>query len=223
MITSVKSLLASIDKNYAPVVFANSFGAEDMVLTDLIGKYFSNIDMFTLDTGRLPEETYSLVKEVEDRYSINVRIYFPESAAVEKYTAQNGPNGFYNSIDARKACCHIRKVEPLKRALSGKGAWVTGLRRDQAPTRKDIGESEFDIDNGLQKINPLLNWNLSDVWAYLKEFNVPYNALHDKGYTSIGCAPCTRAITPGEDVRAGRWWWENPETKECGLHLKNRS
>ncbi len=223
MITSVKSLLASIDKNYAPVVFANSFGAEDMVLTDLIGKYFSNIDMFTLDTGRLPEETYSLVKEVEDRYSINVRIYFPESAAVEKYTTQNGPNGFYNSIDARKACCHIRKVEPLKRALRGKGAWVTGLRRDQAPTRKDIGESEFDIDNGLQKVNPLLNWNLSDVWAYLKEFNVPYNALHDKGYTSIGCAPCTRAITPGEDVRAGRWWWENPETKECGLHLKNRS
>lgn len=223
MITSVKSLLASIDKNYAPVVFANSFGAEDMVLTDLIGKYFSNIDMFTLDTGRLPEETYSLVKEAEDRYSINIRIYFPESAAVEKYTAQNGPNGFYNSIDARKACCHIRKVEPLKRALSGKGAWVTGLRRDQAITRKDITESEFDIDNGLQKISPLLNWNLSDVWAYLKEFNVPYNALHDKGYTSIGCAPCTRAITPGEDVRAGRWWWENPETKECGLHLKNRS
>ena len=222
MITSVKSLLASIDKNYAPVVFANSFGAEDMVLTDLIGKYFSNIDMFTLDTGRLPEETYSLVKEVENRYSIKVRIYFPESAAVEKYTAQNGPNGFYNSIDARKTCCHIRKVEPLKRALSGKGAWVTGLRRDQAPTRKDIGESEFDIDNGLQKISPLLNWNLSDVWAYLKEFNVPYNALHDKGYTSIGCAPCTRAITPGEDVRAGRWWWENPETKECGIHLKNR-
>lgn len=223
MITSVKSLLASIDKNYAPVVFANSFGAEDMVLTDLIGKYFSNIDMFTLDTGRLPEETYSLVKEAEDRYSINIRIYFPESAAVEKYTAQNGVNGFYNSIDARKACCHIRKVEPLKRALSGKGAWVTGLRRDQALTRKDITESEFDIDNGLQKISPLLNWNLSDVWAYLKEFNVPYNALHDKGYTSIGCAPCTRAITPGEDVRAGRWWWENPETKECGLHLKNRS
>lgn len=223
MIRSVKSLLASTDRNYAPVVFANSFGAEDMVLTDLIGKYFSNIDMFTLDTGRLPEETYSLVKEVEDRYSIKVRIYFPESAAVEKYTTQNGPNGFYNSIDARKACCHIRKVEPLKRALSGKGAWITGLRRDQAPTRKDIGESEFDIDNGLQKISPLLNWNLSDVWAYLKEFNVPYNALHDKGYTSIGCAPCTRAITPGEDVRAGRWWWENPETKECGLHLKNRS
>ena len=223
MITSVKSLLASIDKNYAPVVFANSFGAEDMVLTDLIGKYFSNIDMFTLDTGRLPEETYSLIKEVEDRYSVNVRIYFPESAAVEKYTAQNGPNGFYNSIDARKACCYIRKVEPLKRALNGKGAWVTGLRRDQTPTRKDIAESEFDIDNGLQKISPLLNWNLSDVWTYLKEFNVPYNTLHDKGYASIGCAPCTRAITPGEDVRAGRWWWENPETKECGLHLKNRS
>ena len=222
MITEVKTLLASVHEEYAPVVFANSFGAEDMVLTDLIGQHFPSIDMFTLDTGRLPEETYSLMKEVEDRYHIYIQLYFPESAAVEKYVAQNGPNGFYDSIDARKACCHMRKVEPLKRALSGKCAWITGLRRDQAPTRKDLAESEFDIDNGLQKVSPLLNWSLSDVWAYLKEFNVSYNALHDKGYTSIGCAPCTRAITPGEDVRAGRWWWENPETKECGLHLKNR-
>lgn len=222
MITEVKTLLVSVNEDYPPVVFANSFGAEDMVLTDLIGQHFPGINMFTLDTGRLPEETYTLMKEVEDRYHIHIQLYFPESAAVEKYVAQNGPNGFYGSIDSRKACCHMRKVEPLKRALSGKCAWITGLRRDQAPTRKDIAESEFDIDNGLQKVSPLLNWSLSDVWAYLKEFNVSYNALHDKGYTSIGCAPCTRAITPGEDVRAGRWWWENPETKECGLHLKNR-
>ena len=222
MITEVKTLLVSVNEDYPPVVFANSFGAEDMVLTDLIGQHFPGIDMFTLDTGRLPEETYTLMNEVEDRYHIHIKMYFPESAAVEKYVAQSGPNGFYDSIDARKACCHMRKVEPLKRALSGKCAWITGLRRDQAPTRKDIAESEFDIDNNLQKVSPLLNWSLSDVWAYLNEFNVPYNALHDKGYTSIGCAPCTRAITPGEDVRAGRWWWENPETKECGLHLKNR-
>ncbi len=222
MITEVKTLLVSINEDYPPVVFANSFGAEDMVLTDLIGQHFPGINMFTLDTGRLPEETYTLMNEVEDRYHIHIKMYFPESAAVEKYVAQSGPNGFYDSIDARKACCHMRKVEPLKRALSGKCAWITGLRRDQAPTRKDIAESEFDIDNNLQKVSPLLNWSLSDVWAYLNEFNVPYNALHDKGYTSIGCAPCTRAITPGEDVRAGRWWWENPETKECGLHLKNR-
>ncbi len=222
MITEVKTLLVSVNEDYPPVVFANSFGAEDMVLTDLIGQHFPGINMFTLDTGRLPEETYTLMNEVEDRYHIHIKMYFPESAAVEKYVAQSGPNGFYDSIDARKACCHMRKVEPLKRALSGKCAWITGLRRDQAPTRKDIAESEFDIDNNLQKVSPLLNWSLSDVWAYLNEFNVPYNALHDKGYTSIGCAPCTRAITPGEDVRAGRWWWENPETKECGLHLKNR-
>ncbi len=222
MITEVKTLLVSVNEDYPPVVFANSFGAEDMVLTDLIGQHFPGIDMFTLDTGRLPEETYTLMNEVEDRYHIHIKMYFPESAAVEKYVAQSGPNGFYDSIDARKACCHMRKVEPLKRALSGKCAWITGLRRDQAPTRKDIAESEFDIDNNLQKVSPLLNWSLSDVWAYLNEFNVPYNALHDKGYTSIGCAPCTRAITSGEDVRAGRWWWENPETKECGLHLKNR-
>lgn len=222
MITDVETLLVSVNEDFSPVVFANSFGAEDLVLTDLIGKHFPSIDMFTLDTGRLPEETYTLMKEVEGRYHIHIKMYFPESVAVEKYVAQNGPNGFYDSIDARKACCHMRKVEPLKRALSGKCAWITGLRRDQAPTRKDIAESEFDIDNNLQKISPLLNWSLSDVWAYLNEFNVPYNALHDRGYTSIGCAPCTRAITPGEDVRAGRWWWENPETKECGLHLKNR-
>jgi len=222
MITEVKTLLVSINEDYPPVVFANSFGAEDMVLTDLIGQHFPGINMFTLDTGRLPEETYTLMNEVEIRYHIHIKMYFPESAAVEKYVAQSGPNGFYDSINARKACCHMRKVEPLKRALSGKCAWITGLRRDQAPTRKDIAESEFDIDNNLQKVSPLLNWSLSDVWAYLNEFNVPYNALHDKGYTSIGCAPCTRAITPGEDVRAGRWWWENPETKECGLHLKNR-
>ena len=219
-IEEVNALLDSVGKDYAPVVFANSFGVEDMVLTDLIGKNFSGISMFTLDTARLPEETYSLMKEVEDRYNINTKIYFPESAAVEKYAAENGPNGFYDSIALRKACCFMRKVEPLKRALKGKRAWITGIRRDQAPTRIDLEESEFDADNGLQKISPLLNWGLPDIWTYIKDFNVPYNTLHDKNYSSIGCAPCTRAITPGEDVRAGRWWWEDSETKECGLHLK---
>jgi phosphoadenosine phosphosulfate reductase len=178
--------------------------------------------MFTLDTERLPEETHSLMKEVEDRYNIETKIYFPESVAVEKYVVENGLNGFYDSIAQRKACCFMRKVEPLKRALKDKRAWITGLRRDQALTRRDLEESEFDADNGLQKISPLLNWSLSDVWAYIKDFNTPYNALHDQGYSSIGCAPCTRAITLGEDVRAGRWWWEDPETKECGLHLKDK-
>lgn len=221
-INKVKELLDLANKNYAPVVFANSFGVEDMVLTDLIGQNFPEISMFTLDTGRLPEETYSLMKVVEDRYHINTTIYFPESAAVEKYVAENGPNGFYNSISLRKACCFIRKVKPLKRALKGKRAWITGLRRDQAPTRKSLKESEFDVDNGLHKISPLLDWSLSEIWEYIKDFNVPYNTLHDQGYSSIGCAPCTRSITPGEDIRAGRWWWENPETKECGLHHKGK-
>jgi phosphoadenosine phosphosulfate reductase len=221
-VEKVKALLDSVNKSYTPVIFANSFGAEDMVLTDLIGKNFPNISMFTLDTGRLPEETHSLMKEVEDRYNIETKIYFPEPVAVEKYIAENGLNGFYDSIALRKACCFMRKVEPLKRALKDNRAWITGLRRDQALTRRDLEESEFDADNGLQKISPLLNWSLSDVWAYIKDFNAPYNVLHDQGYSSIGCAPCTRAITPGEDVRAGRWWWEDPETKECGLHLKDK-
>lgn len=220
--TGVRILLDAVQADYVPTVFANSFGIEDMVLTDIIGRYYPDIEMFTLDTGRLPEETYSLMREVAERYGIRVPVYFPESSSVEAYVAQNGPNGFYDSVDLRRACCHIRKVEPLKRALHGKRAWITGLRRDQAPTRKDLAESEFDADNGLQKISPLLDWGLSDVWAYLKQFDVPYNALHDRGYTSIGCAPCTRAITPGEDVRAGRWWWENPEIKECGLHPDKR-
>jgi phosphoadenosine phosphosulfate reductase len=221
-VEEAKVLLDSVNKSYTPVVFANSFGAEDMVLTDLIGRNFPTISMFTLDTERLPEETHSLMKEVEDRYNIETKIYFPESVAVEKYVVENGLNGFYDSIAQRKACCFMRKVEPLKRALKDKRAWITGLRRDQALTRRDLEESEFDADNGLQKISPLLNWSLSDVWAYIKDFNTPYNALHDQGYSSIGCAPCTRAITLGEDVRAGRWWWEDPETKECGLHLKDK-
>tara|TARA_Y100001936_G_scaffold174974_1_gene171474 strand:- start:3377 stop:4063 length:687 start_codon:yes stop_codon:yes gene_type:complete len=221
-IENVKTLLDMVNKNYAPVVFANSFGAEDMVLTDLIRRNFPDISMFTLDTKRLPKETLKLMKEIEDHYSIEIKTYFPESSAVEEYIVNNGINGFYDSIALRKTCCFIRKVEPLKRALKDKGAWVTGLRRDQALTRKDLEESEFDVDNGLQKISPLLNWSLPDVWAYIKNASVPYNALHDQGYSSIGCAPCTRAITPGEDIRAGRWWWENPETKECGLHLKEK-
>jgi phosphoadenosine phosphosulfate reductase len=217
-IAEALSLLDLVQRDYAPAAFANSFGAEDMILTHLIAEHYPSIGMFTLDTGRLPEETYKLMQEVSDRYGIRVRPYFPESEAVEAYVSRHGPNGFYDSVDLRKTCCHIRKVEPLKRALQGKRAWITGLRRDQAPTRKDLAKSEFDADNGLQKFSPLLDWTLSDTWTFLKRFDVPYNALHDKGYSSIGCAPCTRAITPGEDVRAGRWWWEDPEIKECGLH-----
>jgi phosphoadenosine phosphosulfate reductase len=217
-IERAQALLAQIDSEYAPAAFANSFGAEDMVLTDLIAKHFRGIEIFSLDTGRLPPETYQLIQKASEHYRRKIKVYFPESAAVENYVRINGINGFYDSIAQRKDCCHVRKVEPLKRALAGKRAWITGLRRDQAPTRHNLSESEFDADHGLQKFSPLIDWTHLDIWAYISANHVPYNALHDLGYPSIGCAPCTRAIEPGEDVRAGRWWWENTDLKECGLH-----
>lgn len=217
-IEKAKALLRKIETEFAPATFANSFGAEDVVLTDLIAKQSPGIAIFTLDTGRLPEETYRLMEKILDRYHVPIQPYFPQQQAVEKYVTKNGPNAFYDSIALRKECCNIRKVEPLKRALVGKRAWITGLRREQAPTRRDLQESEFDRDLGLQKFNPLLDWTESDVWDYIRRFDIPYNELHDKHYPSIGCAPCTRAIAQDEDIRAGRWWWENPETKECGLH-----
>ncbi|OGS95272.1 MAG: phosphoadenosine phosphosulfate reductase [Gallionellales bacterium RIFCSPLOWO2_12_FULL_57_18] len=218
-IDRVVTVLQQAVRDFSPVCFANSLGAEDMVLTDLIAKHQLNIEMFSLDTGRLPQATYDLMQEVSDRYSVPLKVYFPDSAAVEKYVAQNGVNGFYGSVESRKSCCFVRKVEPLRRALRGKKAWVTGLRRDQAVTRGNLEVSSFDADFGLQKFNPLLEWSNKDVWAYIRQHDVPYNKLHDQFYPSLGCAPCTRSITPGEDIRAGRWWWENPEDKECGLHV----
>lgn len=213
-------VLAAIERDYAPAGFANSFGAEDMVLTDLICKHAPKIEIFTLDTGRLPAETYNLMQEAIARYGHRFVPYFPQHEAVETYTREHGPNAFYESVDLRKRCCHIRKVEPLQRALKGKKAWITGLRREQAPTRTDLGVSEWVAGNGMQKFNPLIEWSNDEVWAYIRHFGVPYNKLHDQFYPSIGCAPCTRAIAVGEDIRAGRWWWENPESKECGLHIK---
>ena len=218
-IDQVVAVLQQAVRDFSPVCFANSLGAEDMVLTDLIAGHHLDIEMFSLDTGRLPQATYDLMQEVHQRYGIPLKIYFPDSAAVEKYVAQNGVNAFYDSVELRKRCCYIRKVEPLKRALAGKRAWITGLRRDQAVTRGSLEVSSFDTDFGLQKFNPLLDWSNKDVWAYIRQHNVPYNKLHDQFYPSLGCAPCTRSITPGEDIRAGRWWWENPEDKECGLHV----
>jgi len=220
-IDQVTSVLAEAALKFTPVTFANSLGAEDMVLTDLIAKHQPDIEMFSLDTGRLPQETYDLMQEVRKRYSVPLKVYFPDRTLVEEYIALNGVNGFYDSVDLRKSCCHIRKVEPLKRALSGKGAWLTGMRRDQAVTRGSLEVSSFDADHGLQKYNPLLDWTNAEVWEYLKQNDVPYNKLHDRFYPSIGCAPCTRPVTPGEDIRSGRWWWENPENKECGLHLSS--
>lgn len=217
-IEQVVAVLTETIRDFAPVTFANSLGAEDMVLTDIIDRYQLDIDMFSLDTGRLPQETYDLMQVVRERYKTPLRIYFPNVKQVEAYVAEHGVNGFYDSIELRKACCHIRKVEPLRRALQGKRAWITGMRSEQASTRSNLKVSAYDMDNRMQKVNPLLDWSNAEVWEYLKHYEVPYNKLHDKFYPSIGCAPCTRAITPGEDIRSGRWWWEAPENKECGLH-----
>lgn len=214
------ALLQRIEKDYQPAALANSFGAEDMVLMDLICQHAPSIGIFTLDTGRLNEETYTLNQRARERYGVQVEVYFPAADAVQSYVQDNGINAFYQSVELRKQCCYIRKVEPLKRALKDKAAWLTGLRREQSPTRANLGNQEYDADNGLEKFNPLIDWTLQDVWDYIHAYDVPYNALHDRGYPSIGCSPCTRAITVGEDIRAGRWWWENPESKECGLHMR---
>jgi phosphoadenosine phosphosulfate reductase len=221
-IDSVVSVLQQATRDFTPVCFANSLGAEDMVLTDIIANNYLDIEIFSLDTGRLPQATYDLMQQVNDRYSVPLKVYFPDHLSVEKYVAQYGTNGFYGSIESRKSCCFARKVEPLRRALAGRKAWVTGLRRDQAVTRGSLQISSYDADFGLQKFNPLLDWSNEEVWAYIRQNDVPYNKLHDQSYPSLGCAPCTRAITADEDIRAGRWWWEKPEEKECGLHVSSR-
>ena len=218
--TAARNLLRQVATSYSPAVFANSLGAEDMVLTDLIVGDTAKIEIFSLDTGRLPLETYALIDEVKKHYGLKLRLYYPRHDLVETYTRENGINAFYESVELRKACCHVRKVEPLQRALAGRKAWITGMRAQQSATREGLPIQAFDEGNGLEKFNPLSDWSEKEVWAYIKLNKVPYNALHDNFYPSIGCAPCTRAITPGEDVRSGRWWWESPESKECGLHVK---
>ena len=219
-VAQAKSLLRKIAGDYSPAVFANSLGAEDMVLTDLIVGEKLAIEIFSLDTGRLPLETYELIAEVKAHYGLALKLYYPRHELVEAYTRTNGINAFYESVELRKGCCHARKVEPLQRALAGRKAWITGMRAQQSATRDGLSVHAFDEGNGLEKFNPLADWSEKDVWAYIRLNMVPYNALHDRFYPSIGCAPCTRAITPGEDVRSGRWWWESPESKECGLHVR---
>lgn len=206
--------------NQNEIAFANSFGAEDMVLTDLILQNHLSIEIFSLDTGRLPTETYDLMAEVEHNYNTKLKVYFPQAQTVEFYVKNHGINAFYESIDLRKACCHMRKVEPLQRALKGKKAWITGMRAAQATTRASLPVREYDEGNKLEKFNPLSDWSEQEVWGYIRLHNVAYNKLHDQFYPSIGCAPCTRAVAVGEDLRAGRWWWEDPNNKECGLHVK---
>jgi phosphoadenosine phosphosulfate reductase len=215
-----KILLAGIARDFSPVTFANSLGAEDMVLTDLIVKGQFDIEIFSLDTGRLPLETYDLMAEVQKHYGLKLKVYTPRHELLEPFVRENGINAFYESVELRKSCCFVRKVEPLQRALASKKAWITGMRAQQSATRDGLPVRSFDEGNKLEKFNPLADWSEKEVWAYIKQHAVPYNALHDKFYPSIGCAPCTRTVTPGEDVRSGRWWWENPESKECGLHVK---
>ena len=201
---------------------SSSFGAEDVVLIDMLSKITENPRVFVLDTGRLHQETYDVIEKARVKYGINFEFYFPKADEIERIQRAKGPNSFYDSIDNRKECCLVRKVEPLNRALSSVDAWITGLRRSQSITRTDLQPIEIDeAHGGILKINPLITWSEEQVWDYIRSNEVPYNALHDKGFPSIGCASCTRAIQPGEDLRAGRWWWESPEHKECGLHIKD--
>ena len=200
---------------------SSSFGAEDMVLIDMLVKIDPKARIFTLDTGRLPQETYNVIDATRQKYGVTIEVLFPQPDAVQKMVAEHGMNLFYHSVENRKLCCGVRKMEPLRRALSGLDAWITGLRREQSVTRTAVHKIEWDEGNALVKVNPLVDWSHEDVWTYIRRHNVPYNALHDRGYPSIGCAPCTRAVQPGEHERAGRWWWEHPETKECGLHVKS--
>jgi len=212
-------VLRTIAAEYQPAVLANAFGPESMVMTDLIVKHELDIGIFSIDTGRLPEETHALAHSVHRRYGHVISMVSPDAGEVAAWTAEHGQNGFYDAVELRHGCCNVRKVEPLRRVLAGKKAWLTGLRREQSATRRDLTVTEWDDGYGLQKFNPMLDWTTEQVWAYIDDHRVPYNKLYDRGYTSIGCAPCTRAVAPGEDPRAGRWWWELDSVKECGVNF----
>lgn len=201
------------------VALASSLSAEDMVLTALIAKACRPISVFAIDTGRLSQETLAMIEAAREKLGVDIEVFHPIESAVAAYVGDHGANAFYESLDLRKSCCHIRKVEPLERALKGKRGWITGQRRDQAATRTELATHEHDKARGIEKFNPLADWSWDDVLAYARALDVPINPMHARGYISIGCDPCTRAIRPGEDERAGRWWWENATSKECGLHV----
>ncbi len=202
------------------VALASSFSAEDVAIIDMLVTINPKARVFTLDTGRLNQETYDVMDKIREKYHLTIEVMFPKADAVEQMVRERGLNLFYHSIENRKLCCRIRKVEPLNRALATVDAWITGLRREQVVTRASVKKVAIDQDHGgIVKINPLADWTWEQTMSYVKQHNVPYNMLHDQGYPSIGCAPCTRAIKPGEDFRAGRWWWEQPDQKECGLHV----
>ncbi|WP_255155194.1 phosphoadenylyl-sulfate reductase [Ferruginibacter sp. HRS2-29] len=216
---SVNDVLQRLAADYpGQVTFSSSFSFEDQVITHAILSQQLPISIFTLDTGRLFAETYSVWSSTNDRYKTNVKAFYPNQEALQQFVEANGPNAFYASVENRKACCHIRKVEPLKRALAGQKIWITGLRAEHSAARHDLQQVEWDEGNQVIKYHPILHWTTEEVSEFIRKYNIPYNPLHDRGFVSIGCAPCTRAIKPGEDFRAGRWWWEDADKKECGLH-----
>jgi phosphoadenosine phosphosulfate reductase len=216
---ALQKTLAAIAADFAPATLACSLQAEDLVIVDAIARAGLPIEVFVLDTGRLHGDSLVLIQRMRALYGIEPRVYAPDPAAVADYVREHGRDGFYSSVELRKRCCEIRKVEPLARALAGKRAWITGQRREQAASRRTLAAREFDAVHGLEKFNPLAQWSEAEVWQYVRAHRVPYNRLYDQGYRSIGCAPCTRPVQPGEDVRAGRWWWEPAEQKECGIHV----
>jgi phosphoadenosine phosphosulfate reductase len=218
---SVSQLSAALIE-FKNVCYANSLGPESMVLTDLIWGSGQEIEIFTIDTGRLYPETYDLIERMQQRYGRPLRIYYPNAAELEDWVGANGVNGFRDGVDQRHGCCAIRKVEPFRRAVSGRGAWVTGIRRAQSAGRALAAPVSWDGEYGLHKVSPLLDWTEKEVWEYIRRKRLPYNSLHDKGFPSIGCAPCTRAVQPGDDQRSGRWWWERSESRECGLHPRHQ-
>jgi phosphoadenosine phosphosulfate reductase len=222
LVNDTRALLHHAVAEHKDVVYSNSLGVEAVVLTDIIWTHVPQIDIFTLDTGRLHDETLALLDRIERRYQRRMQVFYPDSQAIEQYVRENGINGFYSGTDERQSCCTIRKVEPFRRAIAGRKAWITGVRREQSAERA-LGEAfSWDGRYGLWKVSPMLDWTEQDVWAYVKARNLPYNPLHDKGYPSIGCAPCTRAVEAGADPRSGRWWWENADNRECGLQPRRR-
>lgn len=216
----LKYFYTAFDSN--KVVFTSSLGAEDQVLTDIISKINPEIQIITIDTGRLFYETYNLIEKTKLKYNLNLKLLFPDKEEVEKMVNEKGINLFYESIEKRRQCCEIRKINSLKRAISGVDVWITGLRKNQSVTRTNFEMIEWNDEYKILKVNPLINWSEEDVWNYIRLHKVPYNELHNKNYPSIGCQPCTRAISEGDDLRSGRWWWENPEHKECGLHQRKK-
>lgn len=218
----VEAIKAVAEEFPGKIIFTTSFGIEDQVITDMIFNNDIPVRVVTLDTGRLFHETYKVFSATRDKYKKNIEVFYPNTEAVEKMVSEKGPFSFYDSVENRKECCNIRKVEPLRRSLEGMECWITGIRADQSTGRTDMEILEDDKGYGLIKLNPIFDWSMDDVMNYLSENNVPYNTLHHKGFISVGCAPCTRAVKEGEDFRAGRWWWENNSGKECGLHTHGK-